>query len=82
MSSRIYSTKWVATVTPRVWGIDAQSNNEQSAEYYYMSRTTYNGQFTGRHQLTDDRRLDWSVGYAYANNCMPDRRRYVIKRRT
>lgn len=59
-------------------GIDAQSNNEQSAEYYYMSRTTYNGQFTGRHQLADDRRLDWSVGYAYANNCMPDRRRYVV----
>ncbi len=63
--------------TSRV-GIDAQSNNEQSAEYYYMSRTTYNGQFTGRYQLTDDRRLDWSAGYAYANNCMPDRRRYLI----
>ena len=63
--------------TSRV-GIDAQSNDEQSAEYYYMSRTTYNGQFTGRYQLTDDRRFDWSAGYAYANNCMPDRRRYVI----
>ena len=63
--------------TSRV-GINAQSNNEQSAEYYYMSRTTYNGQFTGRHQFTDNRKFDWSVGYAYANNCMPDRRRYVI----
>ena len=63
--------------TSRV-GINAQSNNEQSAEYYYMSRTTYNGQFTGRHQFTDNHKFDWSVGYAYANNCMPDRRRYVI----
>ncbi len=59
-------------------GVDAQTNDEESAEYYYMSRTTYNGQFTGRHQLNDARSFDWSVGYAYANNCMPDRRRYVI----
>lgn len=59
-------------------GVDAQTNNEESAEYYYMSRTTYNGQFTGRHQLNDIRSFDWSVGYAYANNCMPDRRRYIV----
>lgn len=59
-------------------GIDAQSNNEQSAEYYYMSRFSYNGQFTGRYFLTDSRQFDWSLGYAYANNRMPDRKRYLI----
>ena len=58
-------------------GVTAQSNNEESAEYYYRSRTTYNGQMTGKHTLGGDA-LDWSVGYAYANRRLPDRRRYAI----
>ena len=58
-------------------GVSAQSNLERSAEYYYRSRTTYNGQLTGKHTFTDDN-LDWSLGYAYANRHMPDRRRYLI----
>lgn len=58
-------------------GISAQSNMEQSAEYYYSSRTTYNGQFTGKH-LWEDNKLNWNVGYAYANRNLPDRRRYLI----
>lgn len=58
-------------------GISAQSNNEESAEYYYRSRTTYNGQITGKHTLGMDA-LDWSVGYAYANRHIPDRRRYMV----
>lgn len=58
-------------------GTDAQSDYEESAEYYYQSRTTYNGQFTGKHTLTDRDKLDWSAGYSYANRNMPDRRRYV-----
>jgi len=59
-------------------GISAQNNQEQSAEYYYNSRTTYNGQFTGKYAFKDDSRLDWSAGYAYANRNFPDRRRYLI----
>ncbi|HBC21607.1 MAG TPA: ligand-gated channel protein, partial [Porphyromonadaceae bacterium] len=43
----------------------------------YQSRTTYNGQLTGKHTLGDDDKLDWSAGYAYANRNMPDRRRYT-----
>ena len=58
-------------------GVDAQSNQEHSAEYYYRSRTTYNGQLTGKHTFTGDA-LDWSVGYAYANRLLPDRRRYLL----
>lgn len=58
-------------------GVSAQSNLERSAEYYYRSRTTYNGQFTGKHTFTSDA-LDWSIGYAYANRHLPDRRRYLI----
>ena len=58
-------------------GTDAQSDYEESAEYYYQSRTTYNGQFTGKHTLSDVDKLDWSAGYSYANRNMPDRRRYL-----
>lgn len=57
-------------------GISAQSDREESAEYYYSSRTTYNGQFTGKHTFGSDR-LDWNAGYAYANRNLPDRRRYL-----
>ena len=58
-------------------GVSAQSNLERSAEYYYRSRTTYNGQLTGKHTFTSDA-LDWIIGYAYANRHLPDRRRYLI----
>ncbi|WP_051617524.1 TonB-dependent receptor [Prevotella sp. HUN102] len=58
-------------------GVSAQSNMEHSAEYYYRSRTTYNGQITGKHTLPNDE-LDWNVDYAYANRLIPDRRRYLI----
>lgn len=57
-------------------GVSAQANRERSAEYYYRSRTTYNGQITGKHRFASDE-LDWSVGYAYANCRLPDRRRYL-----
>lgn len=46
---------------------------QDQQEYFYNSRTTYNGQFTGTHNR-DNSRLDWSVGYAYANKNQPDRR--------
>lgn len=58
-------------------GIDAQSETFRSAEYYYRSRTTYTGQLTGRHTFSGDA-LDWSVGYAYANRRLPDRRKYIL----
>lgn len=58
-------------------GYDEQSNATRSAEYYYRSRTTYNGQFTGKHTLAADE-LDWSLSYSYANRNVPDRRRYVV----
>lgn len=58
-------------------GVSAQSNNERSAEYYYRSRSTYIGQFTGKHTFDRDI-LDWSVGYSYANRHLPDRRRYLV----
>lgn len=58
-------------------GISAQSNEEHSAEYYYRSRTTYNGQLTGKHTFTRDE-LGWNASYSYANRNVPDRRRYLL----
>ena len=54
-------------------GMNAQPDNIHNMEYYYSARTTYNTQFTGRHNF-DANRLDWSIGYAYANRNLPDRR--------
>lgn len=58
-------------------GVSAQANLEHSAEYFYRSRMAYNGQLTGKHRFAADL-LDWSVGYAYANRNIPDRRRYLV----
>ena len=58
-------------------GVSAQANLERSAEYYYRSRTTYNGQVTGKHTLGNDE-IEWSGSYSYANRHIPDRRRYMI----
>lgn len=46
---------------------------QQKAEYLYTSRTTYNGQVAGSHDLPAGR-LDWNAGYSYANRHVPDRR--------
>ncbi len=63
------------------WGFNAQPDNINNMEYYYSSRTTYNGQFTGKHTFDADR-FDWSAGYAYANRNLPDRRRIERTDRT
>ncbi len=59
------------------YGFDAQSNDERRMEYYYSSRSTYNGQFTGKHTLRDGK-LDWSASYSFANRSLPDRRRIIL----
>ncbi|MDR0895501.1 MAG: TonB-dependent receptor [Prevotellaceae bacterium] len=62
-------------------GFNAQPDKIQQMEYYYSSRTTYNAQFTGKH-VYDHNRVDWSVGYAYSNRNLPDRRRIELTDRT
>ena len=58
-------------------GTDAQSNQLNSAEYYYSSRLTYNLQMGGKHTFTKNN-LDWNLGYSYANRYLPDRRLYTV----
>lgn len=59
-------------------GYDAQSDYMEQAEYYYQSRMTYNLGLSGKHTLGEDDKLNWSLGYAYANRDLPDRKRYTI----
>lgn len=54
-------------------GFNAQPDNIHNMEYFYSSRTTYNTQLTGKHTFDNDQ-IDWSLGYAYANRNLPDRR--------
>lgn len=58
-------------------GVNAQSNREESAEYYYSARTVYNTQLAGRYVWAHSR-FDWNGGYSFANRNMPDRRRYRV----
>ncbi len=59
-------------------GINAQGDNTRSAETLYQSRMTYNGQLTGKHKISDESKLDWSLGWAFSNRNMPDRKRWQL----
>ena len=50
----------------------------------YSSRTTYSGQFSGNHKLNEkaEEKLDWNLGYAYANRIEPDRQNWSMKENT
>ncbi len=47
---------------------------QQKAEYFYYSRGTYTGQLSGNHDLSETGKIDWTLGYSYANKNQPDRR--------
>lgn len=49
---------------------------QEKHEYYYNSRTTYSGQFAGTHDRLNSK-LDWELGYNFANRKQPDRRIYT-----
>ena len=50
--------------------------NERSYELSYESRTTYSGQLAGTHSLNNEKsKLDWVIGYSYANKNQPDIRK-------
>lgn len=62
-------------------GVNAQADNERTAEILYQSRMTYNGQLTGKHKL-ENSAVDWGLGWAKANREMPDRKRYLLNDKT
>lgn len=72
-------------------GVDKTANSYgwnnyrgQNYKYYnnqYSSRTTYSGQLSGDHKIknADQKKLDWNLGYAYANRIEPDRQNWSTK---
>ncbi len=52
--------------------------SQEKEEYVYTSRTAYSGQFSGNHTLSNVDKLDWTLGFSYANKNQPDRR--IIER--
>lgn len=58
-------------------GVNPQSDREESAEYYYQSRSIASSQITGTHSFGKNT-LDWKTGFSYSNRLLPDRRRYVV----
>jgi hypothetical protein len=72
-------------------GIDKTSNSEGWNNYrvsnfryfsnQYASRTTYSAQLSGNHRLynNDEHKIDWNLGYAYANKTEPDRQNRSYK---
>jgi len=54
-------------------------NSIKAYEYRYMSRTTYSGQLGGDYVLKDDiSKLNWVLGYSYANKKEPDVKRITM----
>lgn len=51
-----------------------RAKRQEKQEYMYASRTTYAGQLSGKHTLTLADKLDWTLGFSYANKNQPDRR--------
>jgi hypothetical protein len=61
-------------------------NNYRQGNFKYFSnqysnRTTYSGQLSGIHKLSekDAAKLDWNTGFAYANRIEPNRQNWSMK---
>lgn len=52
----------------------SQLYKQEQYEYFYNSRLTYSGQISYK-KMGDSDEYDWNIGYSYANNIRPDRRR-------
>ena len=47
---------------------------QRKEEYFYNSRGTYTGQLSGIHTFSEVAKMDWTMGYSYADKNQPDRR--------
>jgi hypothetical protein len=56
------------------WQDISSRYDQQKEEYLYSSRGAYTGQLSGIHTFSEANKLDWTVGYSYANKNQPDRR--------
>jgi TonB-dependent receptor len=56
------------------WQYISSRYDQVKEEYFYNSRGTYTGQLSGFHTLSEAGKIDWTIGYSYANRNQPDRR--------
>lgn len=68
------------TTNTQGWNTNRYSNFKFFSNQY-SSRTTYSGQISGNHKLNEEKekKLDWNVGFAYANRIEPDRQNRSMK---
>ena len=69
------------TATNEGWNNNRQGNFLFTANQY-SARTTYSGQLSGDHVLSDEKthKIDWNLGLAYANRIEPDRQNWSMKK--
>ncbi|MDR2562442.1 MAG: outer membrane beta-barrel protein [Prevotellaceae bacterium] len=48
--------------------------DQEKHEYMYSSRMSYSGQMSGKHTFNQSDKIDWTLGFSYANKNQPDRR--------
>ena len=48
--------------------------DQEKHEYMYSSRMAYSGQLGGKHTVNQLNKIDWTLGFSYANKNQPDRR--------
>lgn len=51
---------------------------QEKTEYLYSSRMAYSGQLAGNHTFLHKNKLNWTLGFSYADKNQPDRR--IIER--
>lgn len=51
---------------------------QEKTEYLYSSRMSYSGQLAGSHTFSHNDKLNWTLGFSYADKNQPDRR--IIER--
>jgi outer membrane receptor for ferrienterochelin and colicin len=56
------------------WQNISSRYEQLNEEYNYNSRGAYTGQLSGLHTFSKTSKLDWTIGYSYANKNQPDRR--------
>ena len=56
------------------WQNISSRYEQRKEEYFYNSRGTYTGQLSGFHAFSEANKMDWTIGYSYADKRQPDRR--------
>lgn len=62
-------------VKTRIWGVEDPSNSNvkvYKTRFRSDKQQIFNSAFSGKHQYSDDQKLDWAVAYSFAKKQLPD----------